>query len=194
MSSPPHRLSARSVVASTLLGTVPPRLPGRLLVAFAEEFDINPGTTRVALSRMVDQGELRRDDEGTYELAGPLLARRHRQDAGLAPRTRRWAGLWDTLIVRRGAGRRPTVRCCGRRPAASASVSCATVCGCGRRTSIPIACPRSGRWSMRRPTGSRPRRSDRHRLRTWSRRCSTSRGGPWRRRRSRPAWPAEPRR
>ena len=32
-----RELSARSVIASTLLGTVPPRLPARLLVAFARE-------------------------------------------------------------------------------------------------------------------------------------------------------------
>ena len=67
-------LSARSVIASTLLGTVPPRLPGRLLVAFAGEFGIQAGTTRTALSRMVDKGELRHLDGGQYELDGDLLA------------------------------------------------------------------------------------------------------------------------
>ena len=71
-------LTARSVVASTLLGTHPPRLPGRLLVAFAEEFGINPGTTRVALTRMVDRGELARVDGGHYSLAGALLDRQAR--------------------------------------------------------------------------------------------------------------------
>ena len=59
-------LSARSVIASTLLGTVPPRLPGRLLVAFAGEFGIQAGTTRTALSRMVDRGELRHLEGGRY--------------------------------------------------------------------------------------------------------------------------------
>ncbi|MEM7139944.1 MAG: PaaX domain-containing protein, C- domain protein [Actinomycetota bacterium] len=94
-------LSARSVVASTLLGTLPPRLPGRLLVAFAEEFGINAGTTRVALSRMVERGELRRDAQ-VYELAGSLLARQDRQEAGLAPEVVVWDGAWEMHVVRAG--------------------------------------------------------------------------------------------
>jgi phenylacetic acid degradation operon negative regulatory protein len=95
--------SARSIVASTLLGTLPPRLPGRLLVAFAEEFGVNPGTTRVALSRMVERGELTREPDGHYRLAGPLLERQRRQEAGLAPRVRRWSGDWEMYLVRGGA-------------------------------------------------------------------------------------------
>ena len=96
-------LSARSVVASTLLGTVPPRLPGRLLVAFAEEFGIRPGTTRTALSRMVDRGELTHLDGGAYALAGELLERHHRQEAGLHPSARAWDGTWEMVIVPAGA-------------------------------------------------------------------------------------------
>ena len=96
-------LSARSIVASTLLGTIPPRLPGRLLVAFAEEFGVNPGTTRVALSRMVDRGELTREPGGDYALAGTLLERQGRQEAGLAPRVRQWSGEWELHLVRAGA-------------------------------------------------------------------------------------------
>lgn len=92
-------LSARSIVASTLLGTLPPRLPGRLLVAFAEEFGVNPGTTRVALSRMVDRGELSREVDGQYSLAGPLLDRQRWQEAGLAPVVRRWSGEWEMCVV-----------------------------------------------------------------------------------------------
>ncbi|MFT5203831.1 MAG: phenylacetic acid degradation operon negative regulatory protein [Candidatus Aldehydirespiratoraceae bacterium] len=92
-------LSARSIIASTLLGTLPPRLPGRLLVAFAEEFGVNPGTARVALSRMVDGGELTREDEGVYGLAGALLARQTRQEAGLMPSPSLWSGDWTILVV-----------------------------------------------------------------------------------------------
>jgi phenylacetic acid degradation operon negative regulatory protein len=109
-------LSARSVVASTLLGTLPPRLPGRSLVAFAEEFGISAGTTRVALSRMVGQGELRRDDAGAYELSGPLLDRQSRQEAGLVPRTRSWSGEWEIHVVRSGS-RGPIERAALRRAA-----------------------------------------------------------------------------
>jgi len=106
-------LSARSIVASTLLGTRPPRLPGRLLVAFAEEFGVNSGTTRVALSRMVDKGELGRDDDGHYTLAGPLLERQVRQEEGLAPTTRPWSGEWEMYVVRataRAYGERASLR------------------------------------------------------------------------------------
>lgn len=90
--------SARSVVASTLLGTYPPRLAGRLLVALAERFDIAAGTTRVALSRMVAAGELRADD-GHYELAGSLRERQQRQDLGRAVVTDGWDGTWEQAVV-----------------------------------------------------------------------------------------------
>lgn len=96
-------LSARSVIASTLLGTVPPRLPARLLVAFAGEFGIAAGTTRTALSRMVDKGELRHLDAGEYELDGALLARHLRQEAGLHPVTHPWDGTWELHVVPPGA-------------------------------------------------------------------------------------------
>ena len=109
-------LSARSVVASTLLGTIPPRLPGRLLVDFAEQFDIKPGATRVALSRMVDRGELRRADDGVHELSGALLERQDRQQAGLAPQVRSWTGVWEIHVVA-GGGRESSDRAALRRAA-----------------------------------------------------------------------------
>lgn len=95
-------LSARSVIASTLLGTVPPRLPGRLLVAFAQLFGISEGATRVALSRMVERGELA-NDESTYQLRGELLARHHRQQEGLRPAVRPWHGGWVLYVVDGGS-------------------------------------------------------------------------------------------
>jgi phenylacetic acid degradation operon negative regulatory protein len=99
-------LSARSVVLSTLLGTTPPRLPGRLLVALAGEFGIAEGTTRVALSRMVDRDELGNVD-GTYHLAGPLLERHDRQERSRRPggASDGWDGDWELRVVRGGARR-----------------------------------------------------------------------------------------
>ncbi len=97
--------TARSVIASTLLGTVPPVLPGRLLVTLAREFDIAEGTVRVALSRMVERGELT-NDGGTYALAGRMLDRQERQEASLRPSTRPWDGTWELVVIRAGA--RPT--------------------------------------------------------------------------------------
>ena len=89
-------------MASALLGTVPPVLPGRLLVALAREFGIAEGTARVALSRMVERGELVNHDSD-YALAGPLVERQQRQEAGLRPATRAWSGAWEMAVVRPGA-------------------------------------------------------------------------------------------
>jgi phenylacetic acid degradation operon negative regulatory protein len=68
-----------------------------MLVALGEQFDITPGTTRVALSRMVDRGELANDD-GVYSLIGRLLERQERQDRSTQP-TAQWDGTWECAIV-----------------------------------------------------------------------------------------------
>jgi phenylacetic acid degradation operon negative regulatory protein len=92
-------LSARSVVASVLLGTHPPRLSAAALVELCGRFGISGGTTRTALSRMVAAGELAADD-GHYRLVGEgLLSRQRAQDAGLEPPTRRWTGGWRMAVV-----------------------------------------------------------------------------------------------
>jgi phenylacetic acid degradation operon negative regulatory protein len=91
-------LSARSVVASTLLGIDPPRLPTRVLVRSGELFGITEGTTRVALSRMVAAGELVVDGHA-HVLAGRLLDRQARQRASRAPVPRRWSGDWMMAVV-----------------------------------------------------------------------------------------------
>ena len=64
-------LTARSVVLSLLLGRHPPRAPVALLVRWCAMFGISTTATRVALSRMVERGELTATD-ATYELAGRL--------------------------------------------------------------------------------------------------------------------------
>lgn len=98
--------TARSVVASTLLGMSPPKLSSQLLVRSGELFGIAEGTTRVALSRMVAAGELEAVG-GSYQLAGHLLARQERQIASRshAPARRRWSGDWELRVV--VGGRRP---------------------------------------------------------------------------------------
>lgn len=92
-------LTARSVIASTLLGMSPPRMSARLLTRSGELFGISAGTTRTALSRMVAAGELTADD-ATYELAGPLLDRRRRQLASRSARPGTWDGTWRLEVVR----------------------------------------------------------------------------------------------
>ena len=101
-------LTARSVLASILLGTRPPELSGQRLVRAGELFGLAEGTTRVALSRMVAAGELTADD-GRYRLTGPLLARQQRQE--LSRQTPRvWDGTWLVAVVDRTGPRQPAER------------------------------------------------------------------------------------
>src|SRR5690349_18882082 len=86
-------LSARSLVASLLLRSRPPRMSGARLVQWCGLFGVAEGTTRVALSRMVDRGELRSHD-GVYELAGRVQSRGKAQDWSLEPVLARWTGDW----------------------------------------------------------------------------------------------------
>lgn len=92
------RLTARSVLASTLLGLDPPELRTSALVAGAELLGVAPGTARVAISRMVAAGELEATGDG-YRLAGPLLARRARQDLSRRGAPVGWDGRWATRIA-----------------------------------------------------------------------------------------------
>jgi len=93
-----RRLTARSAIASTLLGVSPPVLPTRSLVATVELLGVAPGTARVAMSRMVAAGELAASDDG-YRLVGRLLDRQARQEQSrLGPATS-WDGTWRTAIV-----------------------------------------------------------------------------------------------
>ncbi len=91
-------LSARSVILSALLGTHPPTLPGRSLVALAELFGIRPGTARTSLSRMVSNGELTTSD-GHYSLAGRLLDRQREQDGGQTAPAVDWNGDWIVAVA-----------------------------------------------------------------------------------------------
>jgi phenylacetic acid degradation operon negative regulatory protein len=101
------------VIASTLLGTEPPVLSGRVLVQAAALFGISEGTTRVALSRMVAAGELAATD-GMYSLVGSrLLERQARQATSRRANTKRWRGRWLLAIVtaeRRDAADRSELR------------------------------------------------------------------------------------
>jgi phenylacetic acid degradation operon negative regulatory protein len=101
-------LTARSVIASLLLGMHPPRLAGARLVQWCELFGIAPGTARVALSRMAERGELRADD-GVYELRGRVRSRQAAQDWGLAPSLDESSSAWRIAVVV-GAARDPADR------------------------------------------------------------------------------------
>lgn len=92
------RLTARSVIASTLLGVRPPQLTTRALVGSAALLGVTPGTARVAISRMVAAGELETTADG-YRLAGHLLQRQARQDLSRSGPPARWNGRWRTALV-----------------------------------------------------------------------------------------------
>ncbi|MHB1986599.1 MAG: PaaX domain-containing protein, C- domain protein [Acidimicrobiales bacterium] len=92
-------LTARSVLASTLLGARPPELPVAYLVHVAGLFGLSENRTRVALSRMVAASEATTDGNGRYRLVGRLLERQHRQDASRLGRTRPWNRQWQVVIV-----------------------------------------------------------------------------------------------
>jgi phenylacetic acid degradation operon negative regulatory protein len=92
-------LTARSVLASALLGEEPPRLPVAQLVRIAAAFDINENRARVALSRMAANAEVQPSD-GVYELISkPLLARQQRQRLSRVGATKTWKGDWLIAIV-----------------------------------------------------------------------------------------------
>ncbi len=94
-----HPFTARSVLASALLGEDPPELPVAHLVHLAGLFGIGENRARVALSRMVASGEVTTDGSGRYRLAGRLLDRRARQAASLTGATAPWDGSWRLVVV-----------------------------------------------------------------------------------------------
>ena len=96
-SRPP--LTARSVLASALLGMDPPELPVAQLVRLAGLFGISENRARVALSRMVASGEATSDGSGRYRLAGHLAARQFRQSASRAGATASYDGEWWLAVV-----------------------------------------------------------------------------------------------
>ncbi|OSC38845.1 transcriptional regulator [Mycobacterium decipiens] len=106
-------LSARSVLASALLGADHARLTVAELVAVAALFGISAGAARTCLWRMVCNGELT-GDSGSYALAGRLLERRRRVDeASAIDGPPSWDGTWELAIVsleRRSAADRLELR------------------------------------------------------------------------------------
>jgi phenylacetic acid degradation operon negative regulatory protein len=93
------KLSARSVILSTLLGTDPPELPVSALVAVTDLFGLGEGTVRTSLSRMTARGEITTGGDGRYRLAGALLARQSRQSASRHAERLEWPGGWRQLVV-----------------------------------------------------------------------------------------------
>jgi len=96
-------LTARSVIASLLLGRHPPAAPAALLVRWCQLFGVTETAARVALTRMVQRGELDAPAGGAYALAGRIRARQVEQDFALDPRVLTWEGRWVLAVAHRGA-------------------------------------------------------------------------------------------
>jgi phenylacetic acid degradation operon negative regulatory protein len=92
--------TARSVLASALLGMDPPELPVAQLVRLTGLFGISANRARVALSRMVAAGEATTTGAGTYRLAGRLRERQERQSASRSGVTAEpFSGRWRVALV-----------------------------------------------------------------------------------------------
>jgi phenylacetic acid degradation operon negative regulatory protein len=91
-------LTARSLVLSLLLGRHPPAAPVALLVRWCALFGVSGTAARVALSRMVERGEVSAN-EAVYELTGRMRRRQEAQEFALAPTTGHWDGGWSFAIV-----------------------------------------------------------------------------------------------
>jgi phenylacetic acid degradation operon negative regulatory protein len=106
--------TARSVLASALLGMDPPELPVAQLIRLTGLFGISPNRARVALSRMVAAGEATTDGSGRYRLAGHLRQRQARQSASRSGITVPYTGTWSLAVVTT-AGSTAEVRTARRR-------------------------------------------------------------------------------
>lgn len=91
-------LPARSVVLSLLLGSHPDRMSPAQITRAGEHFGIPAATLRVALTRAVAAGDLRRV-EGDYVLGERLVARQRRQDEAVEDAETAWDGSWEMAVV-----------------------------------------------------------------------------------------------
>ena len=115
-------LTARSVMASALLGMDPPELPVAQLVRLTGLFGISANRARVALSRMVATGEATTDGAGRYRLSGHLADRQSRQSASRSGRTGAFSGDWVMAVVTT-SGRSAELRTARRRALAYARLA-----------------------------------------------------------------------
>lgn len=83
---------------NALLGVRPPALPVSSLVRIGSLFGVAERTTRVALTRMVADGDVAAE-QGVYRLTSRLTQRRARLDEVRWPATTEWDGTWTMAVV-----------------------------------------------------------------------------------------------
>ncbi|MFE3997813.1 PaaX domain-containing protein, C- domain protein [Nocardioides sp. YIM B13467] len=94
----PTPLSARSTILSLMLGAHPNPLTPADLARAGQFFGIAPATVRVAATRAVSDGDLRRTEAG-YRLGERLVQRQAHQDEAVHTADRPWDGSWEMAIV-----------------------------------------------------------------------------------------------
>lgn len=91
-------LSARSAILSLMLGAHPNPLTSAELARAGQLLGIAPATVRVAVTRAVSDGDLRRTDGG-YRLGDRLVTRQAHQDEAVHTADKPWDGSWETAVV-----------------------------------------------------------------------------------------------
>lgn len=91
-------LSARSAILSLMLGAHPNPLTPADLARAGQFLGIAPATVRVAITRAVSDGDLRRTDDG-YRLGDRLIQRQAHQDEAVHTADKPWDGTWEMAIV-----------------------------------------------------------------------------------------------
>ncbi|MFE6645933.1 PaaX domain-containing protein, C- domain protein [Nocardioides sp. NPDC057772] len=91
-------LSARSALLSLMLGAHPAPLTPADLARAGQLLGIAPATVRVALTRAVNDGDLRRTGDG-YRLGERLVQRQAHQDEAVRVADKPWDGSWEMAVV-----------------------------------------------------------------------------------------------
>jgi len=107
-------VSAKSLILDLLSTLRRGSMPVRALVEAAALFDVAEGSVRVALTRLLAEGLVERDERGSYRLGAGAQAVSERV-AGwrrLDERVRAWNGAW--LAVLAGGSGRPVARSAAR--------------------------------------------------------------------------------
>lgn len=81
-----------------MLGYQPAELPVSALVRIGSLFDVGEKTMRVALVRMVADGDAVAED-GVYRLTDRLVQRQREQEDNCSPTPTDWNGDWQFLVV-----------------------------------------------------------------------------------------------